>query len=376
MDPSALIGPSTPLGYPAPYWFLALFKVLGFTLHAVPMSLWFAGIVFAMLMRWRGGTHAQHLSNRLMKQMPIVVALGINLGIVPLLFIQVAYYKVFYPATILMAWPWLSIVFLLIPAYYGVYLYAGGLKAEGTMTNLRRASGWVAMVLFIVVGFLFSNAFSLMTRLEAWPELWMGSSVAGAPLGTVMNLSDATLMPRWLMMFGLAVTTVGAYIAVDTGLLAKQEDPEYRQAAMKMAFNISTLGIVWFAAMGTWYVFGTWPEETRQHMLGGSTIILTLLTAAGPGLVWLLLLIQRTRVTATLALATGLVQFGVLGLNAISRQVVQNFELKPYLDVTTERVQTQLSPMLVFLVLFLAGLGVIIWMLRQAAIASREPVAG
>ena len=37
------------------------------------------------------------------QDMPVIVAVGINLGIVPLLFIQVAYYKFFYPATILMA---------------------------------------------------------------------------------------------------------------------------------------------------------------------------------------------------------------------------------------------------------------------------------
>ena len=62
-----------------------------------------------------------------MAQMPVIVALGVNFGIVPLLFVQVAYYKVFYPATILMAWFWLAIIGLLIPAYYGVYVYAFGL---------------------------------------------------------------------------------------------------------------------------------------------------------------------------------------------------------------------------------------------------------
>ena len=33
--------------------------------------------------------------------LPVVLAYGINLGIIPLLFTQVAYYQVFYPATIL-----------------------------------------------------------------------------------------------------------------------------------------------------------------------------------------------------------------------------------------------------------------------------------
>ena len=38
-----------PAGVPAPFWFVELFKVLGFTLHMVPMNLFYAGILVAML---------------------------------------------------------------------------------------------------------------------------------------------------------------------------------------------------------------------------------------------------------------------------------------------------------------------------------------
>ena len=66
-----------------------------------------------------------------MAQMPIIMAMGINFGIVPLLFIQVGFYQIFYPATVLMAWSWLAVIVLLIPAYYGVYVYAFGLTGKG-----------------------------------------------------------------------------------------------------------------------------------------------------------------------------------------------------------------------------------------------------
>ena len=74
--------------------------------------------------------------------MPVIVALGINFGVVPLLFVQLAYYKVFYPATILMAWHWLAIIGLLIPAYYGVYAYAEGIR-NGRMA-WRAGQSWPA----------------------------------------------------------------------------------------------------------------------------------------------------------------------------------------------------------------------------------------
>lgn len=370
MNPTDLIGPSSPLGYPAPYWFLVSFKVLGFTLHLVPMNLWYAGILLAMLLSWRGGEHARHLSCRLMKQMPIIIALGVNFGIVPLLFLQVAYAKVFYPATILMAWPWFSVIVLLTLAYYGVYIYVIGLRDEGTMpARWRQAVGWVVALVFIGIGFLFSNAFSLMTNVEAWPGLWQRTSVAGAPLGIALNTSDPTLWPRWLMMFGLALTTTAAYIVVDTAFFACRESDDYKRRAVQVALRVSTVGLVWFAATGSWYVFGTWRPDVREMMLSGPLLILTGATAIGPALPWLLIRRQRQGVKRGLAAATALAQFLVLALNAISRQIVQNAELSRFLDVRAEPVALQWSPLVLFLVLFVVGLGIVAWMLGRLAAA-------
>ena len=50
MDPNGLIAPVNELGYPAPFWFLIFFRVLGFTLHLLPMNLWYAGTITAMLL--------------------------------------------------------------------------------------------------------------------------------------------------------------------------------------------------------------------------------------------------------------------------------------------------------------------------------------
>ena len=372
MDPQALIGPSSPLGYPAPYWFLAFFKVLGFVLHMGPMHLWFAGIVVAMVMRRRGG-HGRRMSERLMGQMPIIVALGINFGIVPLLFTQVSYYKVFYPATILMAWPWLSVIVMLTFAYYGLYVHAVGIRdGPGRMKRLREVSGWVAAALFVSIGFLFANAFSLMTNVGAWPALWRSTSVAGAPQGVGLNVADPTLWPRWLMMFGLALTTTAAYLVVDAGLFAGRESEEYRRWVVGFAFKLYGAGALWFGVFGSWYVFGTWRPEVRGAMFAGPAAVLTVATALGPALPLALIAARRRATGRGLALATALAQLGVLALNAVSRQLVQNAELRPFLDVTAERVSTQWSPLLLFLVLFASGLAVVVWMVAKVAEAGRR----
>lgn len=372
MDPSVFVGPSSPLGHPAPFWFLEFFKVLGFVLHMGPMHLWYAGTVTAMVLSLRSG-EARRLSSRLMSQMPVVVALGVNFGIVPLLFTQVAYHKVFYPATILMAWPWIGVVALLTVAYYGVYLYAVGLKGDGArMDGLKRAAGWVSAVLFIAIGFIFANAFSLMTNMRAWAGIWKATSVGGAPLGVALNTADPTLLPRWLMMFGLALTTTAAYTAVDAGLFASGESEGYRAWAASFALKLYAAGALWFAAFGSWYVFGTWRPEIRSMMFSGPLAILTFLTGAGPALPMMFLAWGRRAFTGRLALAVGLAQLAVLALNAVSRQVVQNAELEPFLDVAAEQVKTQWSPLVVFLLLFVAGLAVIAWMLSKVAAAGRD----
>lgn len=376
MDPSMLIGPSSPLGLPAPYWFLVLFKVLGFTLHLVPMNLWYAGLPLALLLRWRGSEHGKRLGSRLLNAMPILIAAGVNLGIVPLLFTQVAYYKAFYPSTILMAWPWFSVIPLLTVAYYGVYIYVTALRrTPGRISKFAQTSGWIAALFFIAIGFLFANEFSLMTRISAWPGLWQKTSVAGAPLGVALNASDLTLWPRWLLMLGLALMTTSAYIVWDAGFFAGKESEAYRGWARGFALKLYSLGILWFAAFGSWYVFGTWSEEMRQSLFSSPLLMLIALTALSPGLAWVLILAQRNQGGRAVAMLAGLAQFIVLALNAVSRQVVQNAELWPYLNPAAETVKTQWSPLVVFLVLFVAGLLLVIWMVSKAVEASRRAVS-
>ncbi len=371
MNPVTPIAPTNPLGYPAPFWFLEFFKVLGFTLHMVPMNLWYAGMVVVAVLGLFGRDNPRRLAHRLIGAMPIVIALGINFGIVPLLFTQVAYYQVYYPAGILMAWPWLSVIILLTLAYYGVYIYATEAR-KGQVRWWGMATGWVSAVLFVVIGFLFANNFSLMTDIDAWVEIFQRSSVSGAPTGLALNLGDATLFPRWLLMFGLALTTTAVYVTIDAAFFAGDEREDYRCYAARFAAGLYTLGLVWFAVMGSWYIFGTVdPAMLAAARARPLILLLGVLTAVGPGLPWLLLVAQRRGVDRRLAALAGVAQFGVLALNAISRQWLQNAEIGRYLAIGQEPVNTQWSPLILFLILFLIGLAIIGWMVSQVIAVNR-----
>ena len=57
------------------------------------------------------------------KKLPVMIALGINMGVPPLLFLQVVYGNLFYSSSVLMAVYWILIIPLLILAYYGTYIH-------------------------------------------------------------------------------------------------------------------------------------------------------------------------------------------------------------------------------------------------------------
>jgi hypothetical protein len=367
-----LIGQSSTLGLPAPYWFIVLFKVLGFTLHFVPMSLWFAGIITAMV-AGRIGTHGPTLSRRLMNQMPLIISAGVNLGIVPLLFVQVAYYKVFYPATVLMAWPWLAIIALLCVAYYGVYVYAIGLRRGTPLNGLTRACGWVAAVLFIAMGYLYTAGFSLMIDVGAWPALYESTSVGGAPLGIAMH-GGMYAGVRFMMAFGLSFIVLASYLFLDAKALAGRESAEYRGWASGAARNVAILGLLVFAIGGFPYIFVATPDAVRSAIMAPPHLLFAVLAMALP-VVAAALVVLGARAGQGLAWLAALVMFLAVGANAIVRQVVQNLRLAEFVDVAAEPVNTQLSPLILFLLLFVAGLGVVAWMVAKVVQVNRRETA-
>jgi hypothetical protein len=399
IDPKLLIDPQTSL-LPAPVWFVQAMKALGFTLHAVPMNLWYAGLLVALGLLVVGGEQGRRFAGRLFRQMPILIALGVNLGIVPLLFVQLAYYKVFYPATILMAWFWLAIIALLIPAYYGVYVYAWGLRNEpdaagpaGTVpifasakmglspssrfrnaATLRTAAGWIAAIFFVVIGFLFANGLSLMEHVGRWPQLWLDHNVAGAATGTALNVGDPTFLPRWLLMFGLALGTTAVWVLIDAVWLARAAaDEAYRRWAWGFARKLYTLGMVWAAAAGAWYVFGTWSDDLRKTMFSDWRQPMTIATAVAPGVPWLLMMTAGLCSAKRLTVASiAVAQLGVLGVNAVSRQVVQNENLRPFVDVFAQKTDVQWGPIAMFLGVLVVALAVVGWMVAQVARCKAE----
>lgn len=394
MDPKSLIGPISPIGYPTPFWFIELFKVLGFSLHMVPMNIWYAGSIIAALFGVFGRGNARIVGYHVARSLPFMLAFGINFGIIPLLFTQVAYYQFFYPATILMAWPWFAVFWMVMAAYFFTYLYRlairGGVAAEvasvGKTKHAQKETGgwldwsgktaiWLAAGIFVIIGFIFANAFSLMTHVGGWWSIFSKANTAGAATGLAINWNDTTLIPRWLFMFTLAMTTTGAFISIDGAFLSGRESEDYRRYASRFSFWLYTLGLIGFIIFGSWYLFGNRMWAVTEMMAQPIMRILFPLGAVSPGLPWLILLIQRNRPSRQLAAYAGVAQFGVVVLNAVSRQWLQNRELVAVTNIARHPVNPQYGAMILFLALFVGGLGLVGWMIAKIVEVNRKEFA-
>ncbi len=113
-------------------------------------------------------------------------------------------------------------------------------------------------------------------------------------------------------------------------------------------------------------------------MFHGPWLVLTAASAAAPAAAWLLLALAQPRakpIGRGLAALVGLAQFATLGINAAGRQWVQHLEIRPYFDILSQKTDVQWSPLVVFLLAFVAGLGLVGWMLYQVAKAAGQAEA-
>ncbi|MGA2820723.1 MAG: hypothetical protein ABSF61_08715 [Anaerolineales bacterium] len=92
-----------------------------------------------------------------------------------------------------------------------------------------------------------------------------------------------SILPRWMMMFRLALTAVAAYCLFNAALLTSREGPQYQAWVPRFGLLLYSLGLVSIAAAGTRYLL-TMPSASRSFLLTPPQRALTGITALAPGL--------------------------------------------------------------------------------------------
>ena len=259
MQPN-LIPVLDPNPLPAPYWVFKLLLIVTFFLHILAMNFLLGGAVLALVSKWR--LRKQVDGNRVFfdvaKKLPVFLPATITLGIAPLLFVQVLYGQFFYTSSIIMAWPWFFVLLLLTLAYYGFYyvsFHSGKRPGRAGVVML------FSVILVCLIGFVYSNNLTL----SLVPSRW-GAKYFANPSGWHLNLSEPTLIPRFLHFF-IAAVAVGGLLLVFVSLANWNRDREYARQLLRFggrAFMYATMAQF---LVGVWFLVSL-PREMLMLFTG------------------------------------------------------------------------------------------------------------
>ncbi len=342
MDPSSLI--PTPDAIPVPWGWFKFFLILTFVLHLLLMNLMLGGGLLALTRRLRGAASPAEA-----RGLPTLIALTINLGVPPLLFVQVLFGQFLYTSSVLMAIGWILVIPILIAAYYAAYGFVHDRPGRGLGTL------WLSIstLLMLFVGFMLSNNMTLMLRPERWGVYF------AQPGGTYLNLSEPTLIPRYLHFVLASVAIAGLGRAV-FHRLADRRGGAGSEAEIRGGLRI--FGWSTLVQMGIGLVFWMVLPMRIHRLFMGSNLSYTLHLWVGVLLAaWAVHLAFRGRVWLT-----SLLTFLTVVLMVLVRDMVRTAYLAPVFHPADLAVVPQASPLVFFLISLVAVAGILYWMLREA----------
>jgi len=349
-----------PLPLPAPAWLLSALLALTFSLHLLPMNLLLGGSILAVVARVRGRRepHAARLAHLISKALPIVFAATVTLGVAALLFLQTLYGRVFFPATVLLAVPWILIVPLVVVAYYGAYWEAA--RSQRPDADSRGPGALMIAVPVLTVAFIQANVMSLLLRPQAFGAMFVGDA-SGLNLG----LEDPTLVPRFLhtVLGALAVTGVTGAIA---GLAMRRKDVEFGSWLIRHGSLLAAWSTVANLVPGLWWL-AVLPGDIVRRFMGrdaAATVWLAVGVVAGLAVIGHLIRVGRANVSRSLiAGGAGSLLVCLVSMVAV-RDIVRQASLAPPVLQPASWVVPQWGAIAAFGALLVGAIVTVVWMVR------------
>ena len=351
MNPSALMPNPDPI--PVAWgWFEGL-NLLTFGLHIIFVNVLLGAGILALFLgvRERGNPAAKSVSRKL----PALFALAVNLGVAPLLFLQVLYGHLFYTSTILSAVWWLAAIGLLVGGYYFLYWHQPGGADAKPKNPLLLALG---VLLVLMVSLVMTNVLATTEHPELWREYFNNAQ------GTILNFFEPTTVPRYLHFLMASLALGGLFL----GLLAHYEKG-LAQAAPKagpLGMRVFTVATMLQMAVGLWW-FIALDRAVMLQFLGGNKpatgLFLLALLLATPTLAYGFM--GKARPAAFWAFLTILAMAGL-------RAMLRSFTLEPNFSPRDLAVTGESSPLVLFLATLVVGLAVVAYMLRLAFRPNKE----
>jgi hypothetical protein len=335
-------------------WFQALLTVT-FLLHLVFMNLMLGGTIIALVNSLRGRPGNLAVARFASGKLPFTVAFAVNAGVAPLLFLQVLYGHFVYVSSILMAVAWLSVILLLILAYYGLYLFNFKFESWGRARGLLVGA---AAVILLYIGFLFTSNWTLALTPERWGAYF------ASPGGTIWNLGEPTLWPRYLHM------VLGAVAVAGLGLVGFGK---YRQGRGEQGTDLIDQGLAWFKwttlvqlGVGVWWLIAL-RDEAMKLFMGGNPV-----ATAAFGAGFLLAIVSLVLGFLKKVWPTVWATSGTLAAMVVMREYVRHGYLREHFTPGSLAVENQYSSLYLFLAVFAVGIICVWYMLKLASRAGKE----
>ncbi len=351
MDPAGLIPVADAI--PTQWGWFYFFLILTFILHLLLMNVMLGGGIIALVRHFRKKNGLCPVCKDISIKLPYKIAFTINFGVAPLLFLQVLYGQFIYVSSIMMAVYWLSVVGILIVMYYSAYIY--DFKYD-QWPNLRLYFLVVMVVLALVIAFFFSNNMTLMLNPEKWTGYFDHRS------GTMLNLGDPTLIPRYLHFVVASIAVGGLFMAITWKFKQDPKAAQYIDEGLKW-FSYSTLVQI---GVGLWFLISL-PQEIMLLFMGGSVFHTAIFLLGLLGVAMILVFSFKKMVWATTG---GLVL--TIAFMVLMRDLVRNAYLSPFYHPSERVVIPEYGPLFIFLAVFVLGLGAVFYMLKLAYEAGKE----
>ena len=348
MDPSRLIPEALPI--PVEWGWFYLFQMLTFTLHILVMNVMLGASIIALVHHLRGKADSEPLTKSISTKLPFTIAFAVNFGVAPLLFIQVLYGQFIYTSSVLMAVYWLSVVGLVILAYGSAYIYDFSYVSLGRLRTVFIA---VTTVCLLSTAFIYTNNMTLMLSPASWTAYFEN------PWGTLLNVSDPSVLPRYLHFVASSIAVAGLALALFYRFKIKTEPGAQRWVRHGMNWYAYTT--VAQMALGLWFLAAL-PEHVSALLLGDS-LPHTLVFATGA----ILGIFSISNALSYNVGSTAILSLTTIILMLFLRDMVRDAYLAPYFQVSDRVVTGEHLPLVLFILTLAAGLCVVAWMLRTAA---------
>ncbi len=359
-----------PFGFPWPTALYLTLYVLTLTLHMLLMhyvlagSAWVAASSFFTAFK-SSPTRPSKIIKLLQDWLPFALGGAITAGVAPLLFVQILYQREFYTANLLLFHRWMSILPVLIVAFYLLYLQKSK-WLEQRRPQLRPFVWLIIVACFGFVGYSWTenHLLSLQSQ-DVWTNFFADREIFFA---------SVQILPRLSIWFAGAFSTLCMILAWQVHVHRGETASDPRAEAAGNSFDVRTLSRVGMASIALTIlasgIYGsTLKKEILQYLFSGLAwpyVVGAVIGWIVQFAVWLHLSKVGTTARPTLFILTTTVVTTAVSLNVL-REVVRLAQVDVVALQTRHAEAASVGGLGVFTFFLVLNSLVIVWLVRSVA---------